>query len=186
MTLPVKMRTLKPMAAKSSILPLLLAALVGGAAAFILSQLQFSLWIESSNPKDSIQPVIEVAPDLASPSASPAPSGLQAPLANGLRVRNTSAYAIRVVLMSQEEGQSTQSVNPYRAPVHWDFAPQEGSKTGLLLSVPEGNLTLKPGDVLVAFALDGSRHYWGPYVVGKTRGLSQSKASEWQLVLTPQ
>jgi hypothetical protein len=186
MTLPGKMRTHKPMAAKSSILPLLLAALLGGAAAFILSQLQFSLWLESSNPKDSIQPVIEVAPDFTPPSASPAPSGLQPPLANGLRVRNTSTYAIRVVLMSQAEGQSSSTVNPYRAPVHWDFAPKEGSQTGLLLSMPEGNLTLKPGDVIVAFALDGSRYYWGPYVVGKTRELSQSKASEWQLVLKPQ
>lgn len=187
MPLPVKTQPPKPMTAKSSILHLFLAALVGGTVAFILSQLQFSLWIEPSTSKDSTQPVIEVAPDVVSPSVSPAPAPLspQRPLANGLRIRNTSPYAIRVVLMAQADAQSNPTANPYRAPVHWDFAPHEGSKAGLLLSVPEGNLTLKPGDVLVAFALDGSRHYWGPYVVGKTRGLTQSAASEWQLVLNP-
>jgi hypothetical protein len=195
----------KAMAEKPSILPLVLAALGGGTIVFLLSQFQFSIWIEPSGSKDSTPPVIEVAPDVAppssispSPSAPPAPP--QPPLVNGLRVRNISPYPVRVVLMSQQPAsqqpasqqpasqksvQNNSSSRPYRAPVHWDFAPDEGSKVGLLLSLPEGNFTLKKGDVLMAFALDGSRHYWGPYIVGKTGGLSRSKASEWQLVLKP-
>jgi hypothetical protein len=174
----------KAMAAKKPILPLVLAALGGGMVVFLLSQFQFSLWIEPSTPKDSTPPVIDVAPDAVEPPlASPSPSIPQPPLVNGLRVRNVSPYPVRVVLMSQKSAQNHSSSSPYRAPVHWDFAPNEGSKAGLLLSLPEGNFTLKPGDVLVAFALDGSRHYWGPYIVGKTGGLSRSAASEWQLVL---
>jgi ribosomal protein S30 len=185
----------KAMAEKPSILPLVLAALGGGTIVFLLSQFQFSLWIEPSGSKDSTPPVIEVAPDVApplsiSPSPSTPPAPPQPPLVNGLRVRNISPYPVRVVLMSQQSAsqqpvQNNSSSSPYRAPVHWDFAPDEGSKVGLLLSLPEGNFTLKKGDVLMAFALDGSRHYWGPYIVGKTGGLSRSKASEWQLVLKP-
>jgi hypothetical protein len=184
MTRPIEDTTPKAMAAKPSILSLTLAALGGGAAAFVLLQLQFSIWIEPS-PKDSTPPVIEVVPSpTASPSVAPSVSVVQPPLANGLRVRNTSPYPIRVVLRSQQAVQNNLPVNDvYRAPVHWDFAPNEGSNAGLLLSLPEGTLTLKNGDVLVAFALDGSRYYWGPYVVGKTRGLSRSPASEWQLVI---
>ncbi len=185
----------KAMAEKPSILPLVLAALGGGTIVFLLSQFQFSLWIEPSGSKDSTPPVIEVAPDVAppssiSPSPSTPPAPPQPPLVNGLRVRNISPYPVRVVLMSQQSAsqqsvQNKSSPSPYRAPVHWDFAPDEGSKAGLLLSLPEGNFTLKKGDVLVAFALDGSRHYWGPYIVGKTGGLSRSKALEWQLILKP-
>jgi ribosomal protein S30 len=190
----------KAMAEKPSILPLVLAALGGGTIVFLLSQFQFSLWIEPSGSKDSTPPVIEVAPDVTppsslSPSPAPPPAPPQPPLVNGLRVRNISPYPVRVVLMSQQSAsqqpasqqavQNNSSSSPYRAPVHWDFAPDEGSKAGLLLSLPEGNFTLKKGDVLMAFALDGSRHYWGPYIVGKTGGLSRSKASEWQLVLKP-
>jgi hypothetical protein len=174
------------MAAKPSILPLVLAALGGGTVAFLLSQFQFSVWIEPSTPKDVTPPVIEVAPDaVESPLTSPSVAIPQPVLVNGLRVRNLSPYPVRVVLMPQKSAQNNASVRPYRAPVHWDFEPNEGSKAGLLLSLPEGNFTLKTGDVLVAFALDGSRHYWGPYIVGKTDGLSRSAASEWQLVIKP-
>jgi ribosomal protein S30 len=185
----------KAMAEKPSILPLVLAALGGGTIVFLLSQFQFSLWIEPSGSKDSTPPVIEVAPDVTEPSStapslSTPPAPPQPPLVNGLRVRNISPYPVRVVLMSQQSASqqadpNNSSSSPYRAPVHWDFAPEEGSKAGLLLSLPEGNFTLKKGDVLMAFALDGSRHYWGPYIVGKTGGLSRSKALEWQLILKP-
>jgi hypothetical protein len=185
MTRPVEEPTPKAMAAKPSILSLILAALGGGAVAFVLLQLQFSVWIEPSTSKDSTPPVIEVVPSpTALPSVTPSASVVQPPFANGLRVRNISPYPIRVVLRSQQSVQSNSPISEvYRAPVHWDFAPKEGSNAGLLLSLPEGNLTLSNGDVLVAFALDGSRHYWGPYIVGETRGLSRSPASEWQLVI---
>jgi hypothetical protein len=174
------------MAAKPSILPLCLAALGGGTVVFLISQLQFSVWIEPSTPKDATPPVIEVVPDAVElPVPAPSVASPQPVLVDGLRVRNLSPYPVRVVLMSQQASQSNGSVRFYRAPVHWDFEPNEGSKAGLLLSLPEGNFTLKAGDVLVAFALDGSRHYWGPYIVGKTTGLSRSAASEWQLVIKP-
>ena len=184
MTQPVEDTTPKATAAKPSILFLILAALGGGALAFILLQLQFSVWIEPSTSKDSTPPVIEVAPSpTALPSVTPSVLIVQPSFANGLRIRNTSSYPIRVVLLSQQSAQNNSPANAYRAPVHWDFAPKEGIGAGLLLSLPEGNLTLRKGDVLVAFALDGSRHYWGPYIVGETRGLSRSAASEWQLVI---
>jgi hypothetical protein len=178
------------MAAKPSILPLVLAALGGGIVVFLLSQFQFSVWIEPSTPKDTTPPVIEVAPDAVElPVPAPSIASPQPVLVDGLRVRNISPYPVRVVLMSQQaaqnNGSARPSVRPYRAPVHWDFEPNEGSNAGLLLSLPEGNFTLKTGDVLVAFALDGSRHYWGPYIVGKTTGLSRTAASEWQLEIKP-
>jgi hypothetical protein len=76
--------------------------------------------------------------------------------------------------------------SPYAEPAHWDFAPGEGSRQGLILSLPNGNLKLKQGDILVAFAQDGSRRYWGPYVVGETAApIWNSKVSEWQLILQP-
>jgi hypothetical protein len=56
----------------------------------------------------------------------------------------------------------------------------------LILSLPQGNLKLKQGDILVAFAQDGSRRYWGPYVVGETTApILNRKTSEWQLILQP-
>jgi hypothetical protein len=45
-------------------------------------------------------------------------------------------------------------VTDLKEPVHWDFEPGEGSYQGLILSLPEGDLALNPGDVLVAFAQD--------------------------------
>jgi hypothetical protein len=62
----------------------------------------------------------------------------------------------------------------------------EGGSQGLLLSLPQETLKLKKGDVLVAFAQDGSRQYWGPYVVGETPSpVWNQKQAEWQLVLKP-
>jgi len=74
----------------------------------------------------------------------------------------------------------------YSKPAHWDFAPGEGGGKGLMLSLPEGKLKVKQGDILVVFAQDGSRRYWGPYVAGETASPAwNSKAGEWQLVLSP-
>lgn len=71
-------------------------------------------------------------------------------------------------------------------PFHWDFAPGEGSSDGLLLSLPGGDLDLQQGDVLVAFAQDGSSRYWGPYVVGQTQLPYWNRdRQEWQLLIQP-
>ncbi len=170
-------------APKVSILPLILAALVGGSIAFVLSQLQFSAWIEAPASLESVPPVIETNPTArptpVSPSVAASPV---APLRNGLRVSNRSAYALRLVLLSHQSSKQTGSKYEAR-PAHWDFDPHEGSQQGLLLSLPKQKLTLETGDVLVAFALDGSRQYWGPYVVGETADPVQSATSqEWQLI----
>ncbi|WP_448561277.1 hypothetical protein [Trichothermofontia sp.] len=106
-----------------------------------------------------------------------------------LRVSNRTDYPVRVALLSQHphaEAGDAETVPTYDEPVHWDFAPQEGSTNGLILSLPEQALRLQPGDVLVAFAQDGSRRYWGPYVVGKTTApMWQQPEGEWQLILLP-
>ena len=62
----------------------------------------------------------------------------------------------------------------------------EGSNQGLILSLPQENLKLKKGDILTAFAQDGSRTYWGPYVVGETSSpVWEQQKAEWQLILQP-
>ena len=61
---------------------------------------------------------------------------------------------------------------------------RQGEREGLLLSLPEGALLLQPGDILVAFSVDGSRRYWGPFVVGTTSKPTRAgEGGEWQLIL---
>ncbi|BDI19988.1 hypothetical protein ANSO36C_57900 [Nostoc cf. commune SO-36] len=105
-----------------------------------------------------------------------------------LRMSNQTNQPVRLALLAREsvsKGSSTKQTN-YDLPAHWDFAPQEGSEKGLILSLPQNNLKLEKGDILVAFAQDGSRRYWGPYVVGETQLPKwNSQNREWQLVLSP-
>lgn len=114
-----------------------------------------------------------------------------------LRIGNPTSYPVRVALLPQKEAkqgsdktesaiaQSKESAS-YEAPAHWDFAPEEGGANGLLVSLPDRTLKLKKGDVLVAFAQDGSGRYWGPYVVDETAMPTWNpKAVEWQLILQP-
>jgi hypothetical protein len=198
MTQPVGNQTKEVTSPKPSILPLIMAALFGGAVVFILSQLQFRAWIDTSDSRDAMPPVIDVNPTPPL-KPSPAPSVIAtAPpvrppktIPDGLVVSNLSPSPVRVVLLSGQSKQKQKKANfkkatPYRLPIHWDFAPNEGSQVGLLLSLPEGKLKLVSGDVLVAFALDGSRQYWGPYVVGKTTTPTKAtQSSAWQLKLEP-
>jgi hypothetical protein len=103
-----------------------------------------------------------------------------------LRMSNQTNQPVRLALLArQSKLKGSDSVQTHHdIPAHWDFAPQEGSEQGLLLSLPNGNLKLEKGDILVAFAQDGSRRYWGPYVVGETSKPSwNAKSREWQLVL---
>jgi hypothetical protein len=113
----------------------------------------------------------------------------QSPLApvgdrqGNLKVSNQTIYPVRVALLFQKAGKTSDQPS-YNQPVHWDFAPGEGSNSGLLLSLPDGNLQVKPGDVLIAFAEDGSRRYWGPFVVGQTSSPSWNGTQrEWTLLL---
>lgn len=98
-----------------------------------------------------------------------------------LRVSNRTEHPVRVALLTKQQAEKS-----YDKPAHWDFAPGEGSGKGLMLSLPEGQLKVKQGDILVVFAQDGSRRYWGPYVTGETASPAwNTKAGEWQLVVQP-
>ncbi|MEA5514489.1 hypothetical protein [Nodularia sp. UHCC 0506] len=105
-----------------------------------------------------------------------------------LRMSNQTDQPVRLALLARQpqvKDSGNQQTN-YDVPAHWDFDPQEGSEQGLILSLPHGNLKLEPGDIIVAFAQDGSRRYWGPYVVGET-SMPQwnTKNREWLLILSP-
>lgn len=104
-----------------------------------------------------------------------------------LRMSNQTAQPVRLALLARDSQKKGSSIgDQYNLPAHWDFAPQEGSDKGLLLSLPKRNLKLEKGDILVAFAQDGSRKYWGPYVVGETSSPTwNSQKEEWQLTLSP-
>lgn len=132
------------------------------------------------SPAAPAAPVPSLSPVL--PAASPpAPSVVQ----SGLRVSNQTDYPIRVALLPRQPA-SAAGKTSYSQPVHWDFAPSEGKLRGLSLSLPDGTLKIQAGDVLVAFAQDGSRRYWGPYVVGQTSlPVWTASTQEWQLNLQP-
>lgn len=138
-------------------------------------------------------------PLAAAPSEGAGTLPADAILLGKLRVSNQTNHPVRVALMAQVsppevtetdvavDAEVDQARSPqYQEPVHWDFAPQEGSTRGLLLTLPDSDLTLTKGDILVAFAQDGSRRYWGPYVVGETLlPFWNGETSEWQLVIQP-
>ncbi|MDG2990759.1 hypothetical protein L3556_07425 [Candidatus Synechococcus calcipolaris G9] len=161
------------------ILPFFLAIAIGIVGAVILSQLQISFWWEP-NIVDAPTPLIEAEPT-TTPTALPPPIPPQEPQRDGLRVSNQTSYPLRIVLLNYSDRSSQEEHT-----THWDFAPMEGNIQGLLLSLPEGNLRLKSGDILMAFSLDGSKRYWGPYIIGESQQLQQdSQTQEWQLTLRP-
>jgi hypothetical protein len=95
-----------------------------------------------------------------------------------LRVSNQTEHPVRIILLLRGV------VNG--EPLSWDFAPGEGGKEGLQLSMPKDQIKIKSGDVIVAFATDGSRAYWGPSVVGDPNKISwQSDRREWNLIIQP-
>jgi hypothetical protein len=103
-----------------------------------------------------------------------------------LRMSNQTNQPVRVALLARQAQGNKSSMPDHDVPAHWDFDPQEGSEQGLVLSLADGNLELATGDIIVAFAQDGSRRYWGPYVVGETP-LPQwnNDHQQWLLILHP-
>lgn len=144
----------------------------------------------------------------ARPALSPTPGSAKLGL---LRVGNQTPHPVRLVVLqrSAPAPRATPGIpepggNPPSAadrpvpppvapqePTHWDFAPAEGWQYGLILSLPQENMTLKPedlnlkgGDVLIAFAQDGSQGYWGPFVVGESPlPVWDEQHQEWELLL---
>ncbi|OIP74286.1 MAG: hypothetical protein AUK48_09550 [Oscillatoriales cyanobacterium CG2_30_44_21] len=100
-----------------------------------------------------------------------------------LRVGNRSDRSVRIVLFSRISSQNAwQAIEP----LNWDFAPNEGGKEGLLLSLPNYKVAIGKGDVIFAFATDGSRTYWGPNIVGETDApFWDNQNKEWSMVLQP-
>ncbi|HYW20553.1 MAG TPA: hypothetical protein VE956_14830 [Nodularia sp. (in: cyanobacteria)] len=182
-----------------------------GLLAFIVGCWDISVSFESADTDASEQDLIAAAP-IPDQTVSPSPliqettqtnkigfkdphilTSRQNSSANvknqgNLRLSNQTDQPVRLALLARQPlvknsgDQKTQN----DLPAHWDFDPQEGSQKGLILSLPDGNLKLETGDVIVAFAQDGSRRYWGPYVVGETSVPQWNNQNrEWSLVLNP-
>ena len=184
---------------KLKIYPTIIVALFLAFTGVWLGRIKFS----STNPPASPNSAT-ILPSVPSPlSVTPSPPAIASPASKeepeeklaanpktspsdpkaigSLRVSNRTEHPVRVALLLRKSTQKS-----YAKPAHWDFAPGEGGGKGLLLSLPEGKLQLKPGDILVVFAQDGSRLYWGPYVVGETAApVWNKRVTEWQLILQP-
>lgn len=194
------------MNAKSSFYPAVIFACVLGVIGFLLLWLQLGVTIPTGADDVAVLPEDQShqslsndgtlsASSMSLSTAQPTELDKQdiaqspakvASIAGGLRVSNQTDHPLRVALLLKEPAPNGATKPKYDEPVHWDFAPGEGSSQGLVLSLPEGNLKLKKGDILVAFAQDGSRRYWGPFVVGETdTPVLNRKTSEWQLILQP-
>ena len=98
-----------------------------------------------------------------------------------LRIGNRTPYPLRVVLHRRS------GIDSSDIPAHWDFAPGEGGSAGLIMSLKEREpLVVRPGDVIVAFAIDGSRRYWGPNVVSETVAPFWNESDRsWTMILQP-
>jgi len=158
---------------------------------------QSSDWPSQATAHPPTPPVSPVATASADTASEPKPDSIPTPpdpeeellssipantkATGSLRVSNRSEHPVRVALLSKRQAEK-----PYGKPAHWDFAPGEGGGKGLMLSLPEGKLQVKRGDIVVVFAQDGSRRYWGPYVAGETASPAwNSTVGEWQLTLQP-
>lgn len=184
---------------KSTFYPVAILVFLVGLVGIGLVLTQFTISIEPQSPDISNSPAIEpsiespeqlppirTTPSPTSPtptaSVSERPDDKAAAVRQGaFRVSNPTEHPIRLALLERQS-----SPKAYSKPAHWDFAPMEGGTQGLILSLPQEQLKLKKGDILVAFAQDGSRLYWGPYVVGETPLPTWNpQKAEWQLVLEP-
>ena len=108
-----------------------------------------------------------------------------------LRVSNRSEHPVRLALRVKAEKAQGDKYNEkvasplkYEQPAHWDFYAGEGGDRGLVVALPSRSVYLQRGDVVFAFAQDGSQRYWGPFIVGETDNPGwNDRSSEWQLVL---
>ncbi|XWK87705.1 MAG: hypothetical protein U7127_26505 [Phormidium sp.] len=167
--------------------------------ALILSRWQISVTVEQTQLPASpvslstIDPLTteSLANNPATARIHPPTTQLKTP-PRALRLSNQTDYPVRIAFLPKQVGARKQQSGTvkqslYGEPGHWDFAPQEGATSGLVLSLPmKGIVQLEKGDVLIAFAQDGSGRYWGPYIVGETSSpVWNRQKSEWQLILQP-
>lgn len=177
---------------------LLLIATWSGLGPFLSSQTQPAIEasVQLSQPSEPVPqaPLRQNSspPETAIAQKSPAsnqPRSSGATRQGLLRVSNPSAHPVRVALLLKKldtTQANSRSKSIYEPPAHWDFAPGEGHTKGLLLSLPNRSVSVKQGDVLVAFAQDGSRRYWGPFVIGETEEPNwNATTQEWELALLP-
>ncbi|MGF1492302.1 MAG: hypothetical protein ACFBSC_07600 [Microcoleaceae cyanobacterium] len=129
------------------------------------------------------------ATDTTATVVNPAETQSESTASGSLRISNQTQHAVRVVLLQRNTDASSPSLDAGlntqpSATVHWDFDPQEGNLKGLKLALPDQDLNLQSGDVLTLFAQDGSRQYWGPYIVGETpQPTWESTVGEWRIVV---
>ncbi|MFB2923428.1 MULTISPECIES: hypothetical protein [Aerosakkonema] len=137
-----------------------------------------------SNPKPT---ATLIAPLKNKPTQAPSSArGAVAAPPGVLRLSNQTEHPIRIAFLARQKASKSGKQSAYGEPAHWDFAPEEGAEKGLILSLPTGFVKLEEGDILIAFAQDGTRRYWGPYVVGVTAmPIWDRKTLEWQLILQP-
>ena len=172
---------------KIALISAILTAIVG---TILLKLSPIEISISPGSP--SAVPIIKTSSPPAEPAAPPKiekpdPAAIAAKQ-GGFRIRNRSDHPVRIALLSRKPKEnSAKSGEPptgFATPAHWDFAPQEGSDAGLLVALPNRSIQLRRGDVVVAFAQDGSQRYWGPFVVGETdRPDWNAQAAEWELTL---
>jgi hypothetical protein len=174
---------------KSKWHPAIKFAIVGTIAllgAWLVTKLpRIEISVESAPPDRA--PVIETQPtnsSVAKVDLAVRPTAA----AGNFRISNRSTHPVRVALRARSLNDSNaKAKNPakeFAAPAHWDFDPGEGSASGLLVTLPDRAIKLKKGDVLVAFAQDGSQRYWGPYIVGETDVPRWNpQTNEWELTL---
>ncbi|WP_287127984.1 hypothetical protein [Candidatus Cyanaurora vandensis] len=92
-----------------------------------------------------------------------------------LRVGNATPLPVRVVL-TKTDGK----------PQAWDLAPRQASNEGQELITANTPAQAAEGDLLLIFATDGSRRYWGPNVLGFTPApFWDSRRRLWTTVVRP-
>lgn len=197
---------------KCLLYPALSVAVLFVSLFLILQRWQIVISLEPLGPQaDSLSQSEPIAKPLSAATPTPVPDltevvrnqPKQTPLATPpgvLRLSNPTEHPVRVAFLAKQDRQHSSNkstrnstsggkVSPpqqYGEAAHWDFEPGEGSSNGLILSLPTGFVRLETGDILVAFAQDGSRLYWGPFVVGETaQPVWNQQKSEWLLTLEP-
>jgi len=139
--------------------------------------------LASAHPIAQLAP--EPSPTATSESSDPEPEISPSPQPpqrlGSFRVGNRTPYPVRLVILLRS---GERVLTPERA--HWDFAPGEGGNEGLLLSLGTEPLQISPGDVVIAFTIDGTRQYWGPNVVGESLSpFWDPQQQVWSMILQP-